>query len=174
MTDYGLKDIHDIKTIRDSRLFYKNIGQDPSRYRVSSEALYRRIVTGKGLYFINNVVEINNIISLKSGFSVGCYDLDKIEGPVVFRIGNRNEQYKGIGKDVFSVQKLPVFSDSKGAFGSPTSDSMRTMITQQTRNIMLVIISFSGQDKINHFLHEAKTHFTKWAQGSNFNENIQA
>jgi len=43
---------------------YKALGKDPSRYRGSAEALLRRVLSGKGLYQINSVVDINNLVSL--------------------------------------------------------------------------------------------------------------
>ena len=43
--DYG---INELPNIKESRQAYKAFGKDPSRYRVSSEALIRRIGQGKG------------------------------------------------------------------------------------------------------------------------------
>ena len=63
------------------------MGKEPSRYRVSSEALIRRILQGKGLYRINNVVDTNNLISIETGYSVGSYDLENLHG-------NINKSYK--------------------------------------------------------------------------------
>ncbi|MBV9075451.1 MAG: hypothetical protein JOZ10_17635 [Acidobacteria bacterium] len=40
----------------------------------------RRIVSGKGMYTINNVVDINNLVSLNTFHAVGTYDL-KQSGP---------------------------------------------------------------------------------------------
>ena len=110
--DYG---INEIPNIRESRAAYKAFGKDPSRYRVSSEALVRRIGQGKGLYEVNTVVDVNNLISVESGFSVGSYDTSKIEDDLVFRIGREGETYKGIGKDEIRIDCLPVLSDEKGA-----------------------------------------------------------
>lgn len=98
--DYG---INEIPNIRESRAAYKAFGKDPSRYRVSSEALVRRIGQGKGLYEVNTVVDVNNLISVESGFSVGSYDTSKIEDDLVFRIGREGETYKGIGKDEIRI-----------------------------------------------------------------------
>ena len=42
--------INEIPNVKESRAAYKAFGKDPSRYRVSSEALIRRIGQGKGLY----------------------------------------------------------------------------------------------------------------------------
>ena len=73
--DYG---VNEIPNIKESRAAYKAFGKDPSRYRVSSEALIRRIGQGKGLYEVNTVVDANNLISIRSGFSVGSYDVSRL------------------------------------------------------------------------------------------------
>ena len=131
--------------IASTREAYRSLGKDPSRYRGSSEALVRRIASGKGLYFINNVVDINNLVSLESFLPVGSYDLSKISDPITFRVGAPGETYKGIGKDVLNLESLPVFCDARGPFGSPTSDSERAMITSSTGDIAMMIIDFSGK-----------------------------
>ena len=72
---FTLENLTDQINIKTSREAYKVLGKEPSRYRVSSEALIRRILQGKGLYKINNVVDTNNLISIETGYSVGSYDL---------------------------------------------------------------------------------------------------
>ena len=106
--DYG---VNDIPNIKESRMAYKAFGKDPSRYRVSSEALIRRIGQGKGLYEVNTVVDTNNLISIVSGFSAGSYDAEKIEDILVFRVGREGETYEGIGKDEINIAYLPVLAD---------------------------------------------------------------
>ncbi|MDD5013458.1 MAG: phenylalanine--tRNA ligase beta subunit-related protein [Candidatus Pacebacteria bacterium] len=124
---------------------YRAIGKDPTRYRGSQEALVRRILQGKGLYQINTIVDINNLISLETLHSVGSYNVDNLRPPIVFRIGKQGESYKGIGKEIINIEDLPLFADEAGPFGSPTSDSEKAMITLDTKNVMVVIISFTGQ-----------------------------
>jgi len=145
LTLASLYDIPQIKALRDA---YRALGKDPTRYRGSQEALVRRILQGKGLYQINTIVDINNLISLETLHPVGSYDVDNLKPPVVFRIGKPGESYKGIGKEIVNIADLPVFVDQKGPFGSPTSDSERTMITLDTEKVMIVIISFTGQEHL--------------------------
>ncbi len=143
ITLVSLYDIPQIKALRDA---YKLIGKDPSRYRGSQEALVRRILQGKGLYQINNIVDINNLVSLETLHSIGVYNTDNLKPPIVFRIGKPGESYKGIGKEVINIAELPLFADEIGPFGSPTSDSERTMIALETKNVIMVIISFTGSE----------------------------
>lgn len=158
-----LEQVASLPEIVDARETYKKLGKSPSRYRVSSEALLRRVLQGKGLYQINNVVDINNFISLKSHFSVGTYDLGNVKPPIVFTIARESETYKGIGKELLNIENLPVFADALGSFGSPTSDSERAMITMATGKILMNIISFSGKEGMAQYIDLAKDLLEKYA-----------
>ena len=78
-----------IKNIDISRKAYKSFGKDPSRYRLSSESLVKRIIKGNNLYQVNNIVDINNLLSLTSFNSVGTYDKNKISNDIIFTLGDR-------------------------------------------------------------------------------------
>lgn len=158
--DYG---VNEIPNIKESRKAYKVFGKDPSRYRVSSEALIRRIGQGKGLYEVNTVVDVNNLISIESGFSVGSYDTANIEEELVFRVGKEEETYKGIGKEDINIESLPVLADKKGAIGSSTSDSERAMITESTTEVLTLIYSFSDNDDLEKALKYGKRYMEQYA-----------
>ena len=84
--DEPLGEIPAVKAIR--AIFHRS-GLDPTRYRPSSESLLRRAVKGKGLYFINSVVDLINYFSLKMLCPMGLYDADKLKPPIVWRVGPR-------------------------------------------------------------------------------------
>lgn len=141
-----IKEIHQIHSSRDA---YKSLGKEPARYRLSAEALHRRIINGKGIYQINNIVDVINLASVKTGYSIGGYDSNKIKGNVLFDIGKANEEYEAIGRGKLNIDSLPVFRDETGAFGSPTSDSLRTMISEKTKNILLIVVNFGGHENFH-------------------------
>lgn len=147
--------INTIPQIAAMRSAYKALGKDPSRYRGSAEALLRRVLSGKGLYQINSVVDINNLVSLESLNPAGTYDLEKITSPIELRIGAAGESYKGIGKDLINIESLPVFADAAGPFGSPTSDSERAMVSLETRKILMVVFSFTGREGLERWMQRA-------------------
>jgi len=140
----------DAPQIAATRSAYKALGKDPARYRGSAEALLRRILAGKGLPQINAVVDIINLVSAESRLPIGLYDLARVTGDVVFRAGRAGETYKGIGKYDLNLEGLPVFCDRLGPHGSPTSDSERTMVTDQTKQVLAVIVSFAGQEGLEN------------------------
>ena len=151
----ALDDISKMAEIEASRKGYRACGKDPARYRLSAEALLRRIVSGKGLYQINNVVDQLNLVSVESGFSIGGYDAEKITGEVIFGIGKAGEPYSGIGRGELNIENLPVFRDELGAFGSPTSDSQRTEVTDNTEKFWMILIDFGGNNQLEKAKQEA-------------------
>lgn len=172
-----IKEIHieelaTLPKIKDGREAYKRLGKAPSKYRLSSEALIRRVLQGKGVYKINNIVEINNLISLKSKFPVGSYDIKNLNPPVSLRIGKEGSRYKGIGKELINIEHLPVLTDSIGSFGSSTSDSERAMITNDVREILMCIYSFSGRTDIEEYLEYGKELLERYANGKEIETKI--
>jgi len=168
----AITDIKDIPSISSSKNGYRAIGKDPSRYRLSAESLLRRIVNGKGLYKINNVVDLLNLVSVKSGFSIGGYNADKIEETVRFGIGKTEEPYQGIGRGTLNIEKLPVFRDKLGAFGSPTSDSLRTQIDKNCKNFLMIIISFQKETDLPEALTLAIDLLKKHANAADIKSTI--
>lgn len=157
--------IREMSTVKANKDAYRALGKDPNRYRPAAEALLRRIANGKGLYHINNVVDILNLISVKTGFSICGYNYNAIKGDVVFGIGQENEPYQGIGRGDLNIEKLPVFRDEISAFGNPTSDSTRTMVSDDTEQFLMIIIGFDGKEAIEKALNEALGLLTKYANG---------
>lgn len=159
-------------TIKETKEAYRKLGKDPSRYRPSAEALTRRIVKGKDLFWINNIVDILNLISLESGFSIGGYDADKIENKIEFGIGKADEPYEAIGRGSLNIENLPLFRDDLGAFGSPTSDSLRTMVSNRTSKFLMIIIDFAGNEQFEKTVVRSLDLYKEFAGISNEHSQI--
>lgn len=122
-----------------TRAMYRRVGLDPTRTRPSSEALLRRLRKGERLPSINNLVDVINWCSVESQVPFGLYDLAAIDADVVVRLGHDGEGYEGIRKDHVNVAGRLVVADAAGAFGNPTSDSARAMVTDATRGVLVVL-----------------------------------
>lgn len=157
------KEWNEIPGVAGSRKAYKAFGRNPGRYRVSSEALLRRVRRGDELYHINSVVDVNNLLSVTSGLSVGSYDLDQIHGPVTFRKAVTGEGYTGIGKDFLDMENMLVLCDEEGIFGSSMSDSTRAMVTEDTKNVLVVIYCFDAESDLSSLLQKGKEYFAQSA-----------
>ena len=170
--DLKIEEISKLPAIAASRKGYKLAGKDPARYRLSAESLLRRIVKGNDLYKINNVVDLLNLVSIKTGISIGGYDASKINGRAIFGIGKANEPYEGIGRGELNIEGMPVFRDDSGAFGSPTSDSARTMVSKNTRSFLMVFFGFGGPELLHEALDLGVELLSQFATASNLERKI--
>lgn len=162
------KQWNEIPGVKGSRAAYKAFGRNPGRYRVSSEALLRRVRRGDALYTINSVVDVNNLLSIESGLSVGSYDLDQIHGTITFRKAEKGEGYTGIGKDFLDMENMLVLADEEGIFGSSMSDSTRAMVKEQTKNVLLVLYCFEKDIDLLALLEKAQVYFHRFADAKDF------
>lgn len=128
-----------IEGLAPARELYHRIGIDPTKLRPSSEALLRRVLRGEDLPVINAVVDTSNLCSLDFLLPIGLHDLEAAVGPLVLRRGGPGEGYEAIGKGWYSVEGRLTLADAAGPCGSPTSDSRRTMVTERTRRVLMVI-----------------------------------
>ena len=135
---YGQGKSSQLPGAEDARSLYKALGIDPTKTRPSSESLARRALKGETLYRINTLVDALNLVSLREQLSFGLYDLASVRPPITLRKGLSGEEYEGIRKGAVHVEGRPVLVDGLGPFGNPTSDSLRTSITLETRDALVV------------------------------------
>lgn len=131
----------EIDELSPARELYRSFGIDPTKTRPSSEALLRRVLKSKPLPRIVSAVDLCNLLSLSFLLPIGLYDAAKIEGEVELRPGRPGESYSGIRKAEVHLEGRPVLADSRGAFGNPTSDSLRTSVDEATDSLWMVIFA---------------------------------
>lgn len=142
----SMSDIRFQPAIAATREAYKRCGKDPGRYRPSAEALRRRLVRGIPLYQIDTLVDLINLVSLRTGYSIGGFDADKIQGNhLELGIGRAGEPFEGIGRGVLNIEGLPVYRDALGGIGTPTSDDERTKMGLDTTHILALVNGYSGE-----------------------------
>jgi len=128
-----------IASLQPARELYRAFGIDPTKTRPSSESLLRRVLKGQPLPRINSAVDLCNVLSLGFLLPIGLYDAREIDGPVELRAGRPGESYPGIRKEQVHLAGRPVLADRRGAFGNPTSDSLRTAVAEFTTALWMVI-----------------------------------
>ena len=140
---YELLEINQRPAIAGTRRLYKALGKDPSRYRVSSEALCRRIIRGLGIYRLTTLIDVVNLVSIKSGYAISGLDRDKIAGnKLTMSVGTADDIYNGIGRGVLNIEGMPVYRDAAGPIATPTSDEERTKFTDETTHVQININAF--------------------------------
>ena len=129
-----------------TRRLYKALGKDPGRYRVASEQLCRRIVKGLGLYRLTTLIDVVNLVSIRSGYAISGLDADKIVGDTLtMGVGEAGEEYHGIGRGVLNIEGMPVYRDAVGSVATPTSDEERTKFTLDTVTAQININAFGPE-----------------------------
>jgi DNA/RNA-binding domain of Phe-tRNA-synthetase-like protein len=94
--------------------------------------------------------------------------LIKLRVTLLTELVKPNEPYIGIGRGELNIEGMPVFRDTKGAFGTPTSDSERTSVSMQTKSFLMIIIDYAVSQKLTEATDFAKKLLEKYAQGTNF------
>lgn len=131
--------VTDLQGISEWRSIFKITGKDPNRYRHSAEALYRRVKKQNYIQSINSATDLNNFLSLKYEIPLGIYDLSHVQGAVEIRMGAEAEEYEGLNGRRNSLLQLIISSDERGGFGSPYVDSIRSAVSEATKNALHLI-----------------------------------
>ena len=113
--------------------------------RASIEALLKRINNGNHLGTINPLVDIYNSISLKYALPCGGENIDAFVGDIRLTkaVGNENFITLGSDKSEPPYEGEIVYKDNEGAICRCWNwrESVRTMLTENTRNAFLCIES---------------------------------
>ncbi|MDI9632518.1 MAG: phenylalanine--tRNA ligase beta subunit-related protein [Methanolinea sp.] len=144
---FTLEEVKDDPVFRAYRDFFWSVGVDPTKVRPASEALVRRILSGKGLPEINPVVDIYNIVSAESGVPIAAFDADRLEGELSMRFARDGELFLGIGMEkplVLRRNQLVVVDGESIVAVYPYRDSDGTKVTRETENVHIVSCGAPG------------------------------
>ena len=155
-TLYAGKQAADIPGVAETRALFHQLDIDPTKHRPSSEALLRRVLQGKGLPQVNPAVDVCNLCSLEHQLPLGLYDRDTVHGAIHVRVGREGEGYPGIRKQRVHLSGRLLLADEDGPFGAPTSDSTRTAVSPESRNLLVVL--FCPIDRAGQHLSTALEH----------------
>lgn len=173
ISSYELLEINKRPAIAQTRALYRALGKDPNRYRVASEALCRRVIRGLGLYRIDTIVDLINLISIKSGYPISGLDADKLIGnTLTMGVGVEDEEYNGIGRGLLNISGIPVYRDALGGVATPTSDEERTKITIDTHTLQMNINGFAPEMPIEEAIEWSTELLHKYANATNIETAI--
>ncbi|HIQ03581.1 MAG TPA: hypothetical protein EYH40_04085 [Desulfurococcales archaeon] len=170
LSTYTLESLKENPIVKAYRRFYWSIGIDPTKQRPSSEALIRRILRGLDIPFINNVVDIGNIVSVETLIPIGIYDLDKIKGEVLYlRMSRSGEVFHPIGGsvEVLDSGQIVLADNEKILHVYPHRDSEFTKVTKSTRNILIISCGVSGVNRslVREALDKVVQNIVRYAGG---------
>ena len=170
---YELLEINKRPAVAATRRVYKHFGKDPNRYRVASEALCRRLIRGSGIYRLTILVDLINLVSIRSGYPISALDADKLEGDSLsLGIGEEGEYYEGIGRGQLNIAGMPVYRDAKGGVATPTSDEERTKITELTTRVQININGYAEEMPMAECVDWVVTLLKKYAMATDIETQI--
>lgn len=170
---YELLAINQRPAVAATRKLYKSLGKDPGRYRVASEALCRRIIRGLGLYRLTTLIDVVNLVSVKSGYAISGLDFNQIVGDTLtLGVGEPEELYNGIGRGPLNIENMPVYRDAEGGIATPTSDEERTKFTIDTTTVQININGFGPEMDMDDAVQLMVSLLKKYANATNIQTQV--
>jgi DNA/RNA-binding domain of Phe-tRNA-synthetase-like protein len=154
---YNLESLKDVAIFRAYRDFFWKIGIDPTKIRPAAEALVRRILAGKPIPIISNVVDSYNLASIRSEIALAAFNRDELKGRLLMRTSEKGESFLGIGMSEpmeLNGAEVVISDEEKLVAVYPHRDAERSKVSDTTTNLLILVCGVPGIDE--RFLLEAR------------------
>lgn len=95
---YADLDVHEDPILEGFNLLHDKTGVKRRKNIPASENLIKLLKKNHGMFYINQAVDIYNLISLESKLALGAHNIDRTEGSVTLRFTNGTERFLPIGQ----------------------------------------------------------------------------
>ncbi len=151
---WGGMELSAIPEVAAWRAAYKAFGIKRTSYRSSAERLIKRVKAGQPLPAINALVDLYNLVSLETGLCLGCDDLDKTSGGLVFRFSRPDDSFLDMGAEAGEDPNDPpkqgevVYADARHVLCRRWNwrQDARTAASLETRRAVLTVQSNGAGD----------------------------
>lgn len=89
----GDQPLSEIPTLSAWRSAFRRFGVDPTKYRCAAEALLRRLTKKGDIPAINTLVDICNLVSIRTALPVAAFDARYLQGPITVQFANGTETF---------------------------------------------------------------------------------
>ena len=125
------------------RDLHTKVGRSNRDYVASPEGLRRSFLERSRFPHINTIVDIYNLVSLRTGLALGAHDIDKVQGNITLKLTNGDEKFIPLGK----TESAAVFPGEYGYIDDGNNVICRlevlqvepTKITLDAKDIFLII-----------------------------------
>ena len=145
---FGGKKVKEEADILPYREAFRTLGINPNKYPCSIEALFTRIAKGKGMPYINPVVDLGNAISSKYTLPMGAHDLGNSSEDICIRLAKKGDVFLPFGGN---VEETPDIDEVIYAVGQQVRTRRWTWrqsdngkITDVTTNVFFPIDGFTN------------------------------
>src|SRR5262249_39646434 len=121
----------------------RKAGVNPRREQPSLERLLTFALKRGDLPAVNNLVDAYNLVSVRSGCSLGAHDLDRITLPVTLRLLDGTESFVPLGRDgpekVVSGEYGYVDGANRVLCRLDILQAEFSKVTADSRNVLLIV-----------------------------------
>lgn len=96
--EYSELDVHTDPILEGFNLLHDKTGVKRRKNIPASENLIKLLKKNHGMFYINQAVDIYNLISLESKLALGAHNIDQVEGDVTLRFTDGSERFVPIGQ----------------------------------------------------------------------------
>ena len=103
-TAYEALEVHDDPILEGFNILHDRTGVKRRKNIPASENLIKLLKKNRGMFYINQAVDIYNLISLESKLALGAHNIDRVDGNVTLRFTDGSERFVPIGQ----TEPIPV------------------------------------------------------------------
>ena len=103
-SEYQNLDVHADPILEGFNILHDKTGVKRRKNIPASENLIKLLEKNHGMFYINQAVDIYNLISLESKLALGAHNMDRTDGNVTLRFTNGSERFVPIGQ----TEPIPV------------------------------------------------------------------
>ena len=136
-------DIHSDPILEGFNILHDNVGVKRRKNIPASENLIRLLVKRGDLFYINQAVDIYNLISLESKLALGAHDMDRTDGDVTLRFTDGTERFVPLGQ----TEPVPV-AEHEYCYCDDANEVLcrleirqvgKTAVDENSRNIFYIV-----------------------------------
>ena len=102
--EYAELDVHADPILEGFNILHDKTGVKRRKNIPASENLIKLLKKNHGMFYINQAVDIYNLISLESKLALGAHNIDRVDGNVTLRFTDGSERFVPIGQ----TEPIPV------------------------------------------------------------------
>ncbi len=136
------EDISNNQILESYRFLVKSVGRSLKKFPPAAESLINIVKKNGRFPHINTVVDSYNTVVAQTFLALGVHDIDKLQGPITFRLSKEPENFTSVGSE--SVKQTQpgdyVYADENLVLAwLDSKDSELVKISLETKNIVIVI-----------------------------------
>ncbi len=91
-------DVHTDPILEGYNILHDKTGVKRRKNIPASENLIKLLLKHQGMFYINQAVDIYNLLSLESKLALGAHNIDRVDGNVTLRFTDGTERFQPIGQ----------------------------------------------------------------------------